>query len=87
MQQDSEPTIQDDIRAVCKLIAIEYFSTSDNLKKPLFLRKEEILDFVSKIIKENYNYTLPMYGFSDIILTMMVNECQNYGINLKLVKG
>jgi len=81
-----EPTIQDDIRAVCKLYAVDYFSASENLSKPLFLRKIEIIDAVVKLIKENYNYTLPYYNFNDTILSTMTEECQSHGINLKIMK-
>lgn len=81
-----ETTIQDDIRAVCRLSAIEYFTTADNLRKPLFLSRCEIVDMVAKQIKESYNYTLPLYGFGDIILSTMIEECQNSGVNLKIMK-
>jgi hypothetical protein len=81
-----EPTIQDDIRMVCRMSAIEYFTATDNLRKPLFLSKNEIVDMVNKQIKESYNYSLPLYGFGDIILATMIEECQNSGVNLKIMK-
>ena len=81
-----EPTIQDDIRSVCRMHAINYFLSADNLRKPLFLSKEDIVQLVFKQIKETYNYSLPLYGFGDIILSTMMEECQSSGVNLKIMK-
>ena len=74
--------IHEDIRAVCRLTAVEYFSSAGSLRKPLYLRKSDMTTILTKL-KESYGYGLPLHMYGDIVFSILKEEYANHGIIIK----
>jgi len=77
----TEETVNDNVLAACKLVAVKMFVGLD-ITKPVNLSSDELFTVINNILKDNYQYTLSKFACMFMVIKTMKDVAGEYGVEL-----